>query len=669
VILTEELSGTLTPKVDNNWSIVTPFSKDLRGYFETLELLKNGVLKTVTSEDGRTPNVKSINIYDKLTNDEITTLFATSNVPLDIDLSELSSGEIYEILYKSLYGGFQSIVPLEVTSIPLNSNNFTIDVVSLNDFHGALTSSGPNDKNMGAAKLVQSLNEKKLANPNTIFVSAGDNYNGTAMSNLLFGKPVSEMLKEMEITVSAVGNHEFDWGLDKIPTWAKDMEAPFIAANIYENSTNEPVDWAIPYFVKEINGVKFGFLGLTTTRTALTTKPENVKTLTFKNPTEVAKEYVPIMKADGIDVIVLLTHIGAWQDDETKIITLEEDSSGLPFIEGVDAIITGHSHQTISGKINNVPIVQGYYNGRSFAELSFDFDAITSELVSINENVNELYKVKDTISDDVSMSNTLSKYQIEVEPVLGEIIGNAPKDLLHDRFALSHLGEWTSEIMNEVAGTQIAVTNGGGLRTSLLAGDITVGNLYEIMPFDNVLSIFEMSGKQVKEIFEHGVENEEFGSIQFSGATVVHVAGAKEGSKIISITLSNGESVVDDAVYTVVTNDFMGTGGDGFTSFTEANHISETVAIRDSMIDAIRNLDKLEFTPKGLLVEGTIPYVQNNESENNIAISKYFVISGDTLSKIALFNNTTWQLLAKYNNLLNPHLIFPGDEILIPVKK
>ena len=116
----------------------------------------------------------------------------------------------------------------------------TVEIISFNDFHGNVAEE-VNGKNVGMAKLMTALKETVAKNPNTIIVAAGDLYQGTAISNLTYGAPVSEMLKAVRITASAVGNHEFDWGADRIQEWAEAGNFPFLAANIYEEKTGKLV--------------------------------------------------------------------------------------------------------------------------------------------------------------------------------------------------------------------------------------------------------------------------------------------------------------------------------------------------------------------------------------------------------------------------------------------
>jgi 2',3'-cyclic-nucleotide 2'-phosphodiesterase/3'-nucleotidase/5'-nucleotidase len=191
-----------------------------------------------------------------------------------------------------------------------------VDLVSFNDFHGNLAEdTSKNGKNPGMAKLVGAVDEYKAANKDTVVVSAGDNYQGSAMSNLTYGEPVSAMMKELGVTASAVGNHEFDWGIDKISNWAKAGDFDYLASNIYDKRTGQPVSWAKPYKMVKVDGVKIGLVGLTTQETSYKTKPDIVAGLEFKDPAALAKIWADKLKDGSLpegkaDVVIALTHMG-----------------------------------------------------------------------------------------------------------------------------------------------------------------------------------------------------------------------------------------------------------------------------------------------------------------------------------------------------------------------
>jgi len=525
-----------------------------------------------------------------------------------------------------------------------------IVVLSINDFHGSLASSG---KNVGAAKLVDAIKTEKAKNPEgTIIVSAGDNYQGSAMSNLLYGEPVSAMFKEMGIELSAVGNHEFDWGVDRITKWAEDGGFTFVCTNIYDKRTNQPVDWAEPFAIIEREGIKVGFIGMATPETAYKTLKANVINYEFIDPVEVITEWVPKVKDAGADIIIALTHLGSFQDKEGNI---TGEAVALSEVDGVAAVISAHTHQSVSGLVNGKPLVQAYYNGRSIAKLTFVFDE-NNKLVSAEPFLDELYKRPDTLKDDTNTLAIYNKYNEELKPVLGKILGKTTVDLDHDRYAgPSLLGEWSCEIMKDKVGVQIAMTNGGGLRVPIPAGDITAGILYEVMPFDNTLYTMKLSGADVKANIEHGIMNEDIGWVQIAGVRVIYNPKAEAGNRITSMVLEDGAPVEMDKYYTVVTNDFMFTGGDNYNFKNAKDGLDTFIPIRDAMMDAVEKAGVIS------------PEKQNWLSEAKTG-KIYVVEVGDSVWEIAQKFGTTVEKIVALNELANSRLIRPGQELIIPTE-
>jgi len=525
-----------------------------------------------------------------------------------------------------------------------------IVVLSINDFHGSLAPSG---KNVGAAKLVDAIKTEKAKNPEgTIIVSAGDNYQGSAMSNLLYGEPVSAMFKEMGLELSAVGNHEFDWGIDRITKWAEDGGFTFVCTNIYDKRTNQPVDWAEPFVIIEKMGIKVGFIGLATPETAYKALKANVENYEFRDPVETIKEWVPKIKDAGADIIIALTHLGAFQDKEGNI---SGEAAALSEVDGVEAVISAHTHQSVSGLVNGKPLVQAYYNGRSVAKLTFVFDE-NNKLVSAEPFLDDLYKRPDTLKDDANTLAIYNKYNEELKPVLGKILGKTTVTLDHDRYAgPSLLGEWACEIMKDKVGVQIAMTNGGGLRVPIPAGDITAGILYEVMPFDNTLYTMKLSGADVKANIEHGIMNEDIGWVQIAGVRVTYDPKAEAGKRITSMSLEDGTPVEMDKFYTVVTNDFMATGGDKYNFDNAIDKLDTFIPVRDAMMDAVEKAGVIS------------PEKQNWLSEAKTG-KIYVVEVGDSVWEIAQKFSTTVEKIVVLNELANSRLIRPGQKLIIPTE-
>ncbi|MEW8957079.1 5'-nucleotidase C-terminal domain-containing protein [Clostridium sp.] len=480
--------------------------------------------------------------------------------------------------------------PKSVRAIEEPKEEKVIDILSFNDFHGNLNESG---KNVGAAKLTGEINRIKKENPNTLVVAAGDLYQGTAMSNLTKGEPVSEMLKAMNIEASAVGNHEFDWGYELISKWAKDGNFDFLATNIYDKNTNKPVEWAKPYKVVEKDGIKIGFIGLATPETTFKTKPENVKNFEFKNPSEAAKVWVKHLKeVEKVNAVVALTHLGAFQD-KNGVVTGEAEEL-VKNVPGLNAVISSHTHQYVNGRVNNTPVVQAMNNGRGLARLTFTFNKDGS-IKDVKNNVDKLYERKDLVEDQ-EVKAMVKSYDEKLKPILSEVITNVDSELPHDRYiGLSPLGQFISKYMAKAGETQIAITNGGGLRVPLSKGDITVGNLYEVMPFDNTLVTMKLKGSDLKRVLENGIDNKEVGWVQYYGLRVFYDKDAPFGNRITSMRLLDGTKIENDKYYTVATNDFMMDKGDKY-DFTGAIEVTDTMEpLRDLVAMELKKESNINF--------------------------------------------------------------------------
>lgn len=473
-----------------------------------------------------------------------------------------------------------------------------IPIVTFNDFHGSLAES---KSDVGAAKLVGEIKRVKEENPNTVVVTGGDIYQGSAMSNLLKGEPVTAMLKEMALEFSAVGNHEFDWGYEHIPDWAKAGEFDFLASNIYEKETGEPVEWAKPYGVVEREGKKVGFIGLATPETAYKTKPDNVAHLEFKDPVEATKTWVNYLEnEEKVDAVVVLSHLGSEQNRETGEITGEIVE--VAEVPGVDAIISAHSHQRVEGKVNGVPVIQAYKNGRNLGYVNLKFDN-KNELV-VTTKLDDISKRKDTLPVDKNMEDILAKFEADLAPKMNEKVTDLSVDLPHDRdTGVSPMGATVAETMRRIVDADIAITNGGGVRAPLMAGTVTVGDMYTILPFDNTLVTMEMKGSDIIKVLEHGIEPDNFGWGQHAGVKLWYTPGAERGEKITSVRLGDGTKLENDKYYTVVTNDFMAVGGDSYDFSAAKNVVDTNLVIRDEMANYWRENGIEPITDLSTLLE------------------------------------------------------------------
>ncbi len=537
-------------------------------------------------------------------------LFATLVMPANITKAYAEDNDKINNS-QAVVGDESNVEEQSLETTNLSTGKKIVDILSFNDFHGNVLESG---KNIGAAKLAGVVNEYK-AKANTEYgvipVSAGDLYQGTAISNLTTGKPVIAMAKAMGLEASAIGNHEFDWGADNINTWANEGGFPFLAANIVKKGTEEKVSYAQPYKVVERNGVKIGLIGISTPETATSTLAENVKDVDFLDPVKtVAKWNKVLRETEKVNAVVVIAHAGAYQDSNTKEITGE--AADIAKIEGVDAVIAGHNHAVVSGEVNGVPVVEGGYNGRALAKLTFTFDD-SNKLLDVEPSVDVFLGKEATLPVDENVLKEVKNIKEGLSEILGKKVTSLEERLSHDdkNTAVTPFGVTVAETMRKIVGTEIAVTNGGGIRRSLEQGDVTVGDMYEILPFDNTIVTLDVKGSDLYSIIEHGINTEGFAWGQFAGIKVWY---NPEDGKVSSIRLNDGTKIDMDKYYSVAINDFMLTGGDKYDFSNAINAVNTNVVMRDAMAEEWNKngVPELDFN---VLVAGEDTTVDNPTEE------------------------------------------------------
>lgn len=478
-----------------------------------------------------------------------------------------------------------------------DANAEKIVIASINDFHGAVLKEG---KNPGIAVIAGELNNLKKQYKNVSFVSSGDEFQGTAISNLTKGAVVIDSFKKMGIKSSAIGNHEYDWGAQMMSKWTQDGGFPFLASNIVYKADGKPVKYAKLYDVvtyKLSNGkeVKVGFIGIATPETATKTLLENVSDVNFTDPVEAGNKWATYLRdVEKVDAVVALTHLGSFQDKESKAIT-GEAADFANKAKGIDLIFSAHTHQIVDGKVNGIQILQASSSGRGMAQGILSFDKESGKLTSVDGEYNNLTAKKDEITPDLEVAKIVSDYEAKLSPILNEVLGNNPTALSHNtnEDIVTPLGQWSAKKLAELGQTQIGYINGGGIRNPLDAGPITMGELYSIFPFDNTLVTMKISGMDLKNVIQHGITADGFRPGQFYGVNVYY---NKETKKINSIKLLDGSVIKDDVMYTLSTLDFLYTGGDKY-DFKKAKDVKDTFKpVRDLLAQDIRTNKGIKFS-------------------------------------------------------------------------
>lgn len=473
----------------------------------------------------------------------------------------------------------------------------TINIVAINDFHGNVIESGSNP---GIAKVAGAINELREDNP-TFFFSAGDNFQGSAISNLTHGAVVNEAFKEMDLMASAIGNHEYDWGADLMSEWSGEGGYPFLASNIVYKDSREPVDYADPYMIQTVTlklgvEVKIGYIGIATPETAYKTAAANVADIEFTDPVDAANYWSNYLREEmDVDAVVALTHLGGFQRDGVITGEVYDFAMGT---EGIDLILSGHTHQTIDGMVNGVQILQGWYAGRALQVGQLSFNKHDGRLVNVDGYV-KILNNKDVYVPpvDPAVAQIVADYQEALEPILGEVIGYNANELTHSTDdGLTPLGQWTAKALTKLGKTEIGLINGGGIREPLPDGDITMGTMYSIFPFDNTLVTMEVTGELLYSLIEHLIVSGNARAGQYYGVKAVFDTSLPAGSRITSLTLLDGSPVIETNTYTLSTLDFIYTGGDQY-NFTGATNVVDTfMPVRDLLVDYIEDLGTIDYT-------------------------------------------------------------------------
>lgn len=524
----------------------------------------------------------------------------------------------------------------------------TFDLIEVTDFHGSLVDSSNNPV---AGVLSKDIKDVKASNPDrTLIMGGGDLYQGSPVSNVLKGVPVQKVMSNLGMEVTALGNHEFDWGLNTITdTTMKGASYQIICSNLYNKNTGKRV--FDPYKIITKDGIKIGIIGAITTETPSIVLPANVSDYNFTDPAKEINSLVPEVKAKGADVVLVLIHEGTNVPD-TKTGPVYDIASKL---NGVDAVFGGHSHTIAYYRASNgIPVYIAQSNGKGFIDAKMTVDANKkvnftcdkTSFIAINNKNNNGY-MNPKAATDPDAIKIVSDAQTQVGPIFNEVLGTTSNDLTRMQdvkpYGESYLGNWTADVIKEAAKADVGIQNNGGIRIDIPKGDITVGTIYYLMPFDNEVCWVNMTKAQLKVVLEQAFMDGGKG-IQFSGIKVTYDYSRPSMDRVINIMRDNGAEIKDGETLKVATNDFMMTGGDGFKGFVDAGGAKNNLPVndthtlvRDALIDNVRankgintNMDsRITNNAKTISIVGTsdvhgniLPIDYSTGKESNVGLAK-----------------------------------------------
>jgi 2',3'-cyclic-nucleotide 2'-phosphodiesterase (5'-nucleotidase family) len=455
-----------------------------------------------------------------------------------------------------------------------------LTIIHINDFHGRLLPSLVKSVHEtlpvgGAAYLAYMIREKRTKNPEgTLLLSAGDMFQGSAVSNTFRGEPVIEIMNYLKFDAMAIGNHEFDWGMDVLKTLRRSAAFPFLSANIAANSEDQKngnLSWIIPYHILERKGLKIAVIGITTPETPYSTKQENVKDITFLDPEKVLPAIIREARAKGANFIILLSHSG-----------LDADKRLAEVVPGINLIVGGHSHTAVMKPemVSETIIVQAGYHGIYLGtlELKIEPDAGMVRAYTKEKELEIVYAGPENKTDE-RVEKIVNIYNDQLKESFAQVIGESSVDLVRNDIAESNIGNLVSDAIREATGADIAFESSGGIRTDLPRGKITREQVYGLLPFDDIVITMDLSGKQILEILEQSATLEK-GMLQVSGITVVYDVTKYPGSRVVKVSVGN-KPLEPKTTYRVAVNDFLAAGGDKFKTFKEGKNATYGDMARD----------------------------------------------------------------------------------------
>ena len=474
--------------------------------------------------------------------------------------------------------------PFGVTEIVKATGDDTFDlfVVHTNDVHGRIEEG--TDGSLGYAKLSTLLKMGRSVTDNILVLDAGDVLHGTNLANVFEGESVGQLLAMLGYDAVAPGNHDFNYGADRLIELA-DMSSQIggpvvLAANILDGDGNLVFQ---PYQVYDFNGFDVVVIGLSTPDTKTKSHPKNTEGLTFWDDsyTLYAQQAIDLANEIG-DYVIVLGHIGMDADGSSGI-TSDWICSNL---DGIDLFVDGHSHtvlengQEVNGTLivstgqymNNIGLVQvSVVDGVAQGESAMLIPA--SEVIDPSTSVLAQSLGISHVADDPEVIAFIDQLNAELEQRFSQVVASVPMDLdgerEHVRTGVTNLSSLICQAMTAETGADFTIVNGGGIRASIPAGPVTLGDINNVLPFTNTVTVCEITGAQVLEALEFGYSllPETNGAFSQSDLQVVYSSSNPAGERIVSVSLPDGTPLDVDATYTVATNDFMAAGGDGYTMF------------------------------------------------------------------------------------------------------
>lgn len=465
------------------------------------------------------------------------------------------------------------------------SADYSLTILHTNDFHARFEPISKYDSGCGSednaegkcfggsARLVTAVADARKRSNNSILVDGGDQFQGTLFYTYYKGKLAAEMMNKMGYDAMTVGNHEFDDGPEVLRGFMDAVDFPVLMSNADVSREELLAGKLAKSTVIERGGEKLGLIGLTPQDTDELASPGDK--ITFTDPVNAVQGEVDKLTEMGVNKIIVLSHSGYVVDQKVAAGTT-----------GVDVIVGGHSNSLLSNTneravgpyptmVGKTAIVQAYAYGKFLGELNVSFN----DAGEITEAAGEPLVMDGSVAEDDATKARITEAAAPLEEIRNKVVANAASAIEGDRSICRvqecAMGNLIADAMLarvKDQGVGIAIANSGGIRASIDAGNVTMGEVLTVLPFQNTLSTFRISGETLVAALENGVSQVEEVKGRFpqvAGLTFTFDASAEVGSRVSDVMV--GGMAVDMAkMYGAVSNNYVRNGGDGYKMFRDA---------------------------------------------------------------------------------------------------
>jgi 5'-nucleotidase len=417
--------------------------------------------------------------------------------------------------------------------------------------------------------------EARARSNNSILVDGGDQFQGTLFYTFYKGAMAAEFMNLLGYDGMTVGNHEFDDGPEVLRGFMDSVEFPVLMSNADFSGEALLSDKLLKSTVIERGGEKIGLIGLTPHDTDELASPG--PNVIFTDPVDAVQGEVDKLTAEGVNKIIVLSHSGYSVDQRVAAETT-----------GVDVIVGGHTN-TLLGEmdnaegpyptmVNNTAIVSAYAYGKFLGELNVTFD----DDGNLTEASGQPILINGEVAEDAAVVARIGELAQPLEEVRNRVVAETAAEIVgvreDCRARECAMGSLIADAMlARVAdqGIQIAIQNGGGIRASIDAGPVTMGEVLTVLPFQNTLSTFQVSGETMVAALENGASQWEEGAGRFPQVAGMSftVDPSKPAGERVSDVMVAGAPIDPAATYGVVSNNYVRNGGDGYGMFVDASNV------------------------------------------------------------------------------------------------